>query len=401
MFNNKISPNEMDRYGYYQIGDFKTYSVYQLMDYYQKNPHPYKKIEWIYNDHFFSRYDWTQEPKESLDELYKNRAKELREKYDYIVLYYSGGYDSANMLRAFLDNGIYPDEICVFYSRYDTISHQFHELKDITWKKLEEIEKLYPQIKIRKFDYADIICNWPKIIADLNLDIDPIYLFGPRLTVNRIALDVMYEYIDDWKQLLKENKTVCTLQGVDSVQPRHIYQGNKWVHNFFDVYVFGHMTPIRQMTNKLDRDTLEFFYWAPTETCAKIMIKQGHLARKFYTDLAGGDLKTLVKMGEVVRFKKSSMPWMRFISSNYEPFKKIIYPRLFEADEQFYRPKEINLWGNVDQWYYNSTFPNSQQHWKDIHLTLFDDKNSHWRQFFYDGDILKGHEKIRSIDHII
>ena len=47
----------MDRYGYYQIGDFKTYSVYQMMDYHHKNPQPYK---WIYNDDFFSQYDWTQ-----------------------------------------------------------------------------------------------------------------------------------------------------------------------------------------------------------------------------------------------------------------------------------------------------------------------------------------------------
>jgi len=401
MFNNKISPNEMDRYGYYQIGDFKTYSVYQLMDYYQKNPHPYKKIEWIYNDHFFSRYDWTQEPKESLDELYKNRAKELREKYDYIVLYYSGGYDSANMLRAFLDNGIYPDEICVFYSRYDTISHQFHELKDITWKKLEEIEKLYPQIKIRKFDYADIICNWPKIIADLNLDIDPIYLFGPRLTVNRIALDVMYEYIDDWKQLLKENKTVCTLQGVDSVQPRHIYQGNKWVHNFFDVYVFGHMTPIRQMTNKLDRDTLEFFYWAPTETCAKIMIKQGHLARKFFINKTDHTIEKLYGMKDIIELNKKNPSEANIKVYNYEPFKRLIYPRIFEGGEQFYNKKNTSaFWGNRDQWYYNSKLPGSKEHWA-MYQSLFDDERNHWKNWFADSNIDKGPIKIKSKDYII
>ena len=29
-----MNQSPMDRYGYYQIGDFKTYSVYQMMDYY-------------------------------------------------------------------------------------------------------------------------------------------------------------------------------------------------------------------------------------------------------------------------------------------------------------------------------------------------------------------------------
>jgi hypothetical protein len=161
------------------------------------------------------------------------------------------------------------------------------------------------------------------------------------------------------------------------------------------------MSPIRQMTNKTDRDTLEFFYWAPTETCAKIMIKQGHLAKKFYTDMVAGKIQRLINMKEVALAEKTNFPWMRFLTYSYEPFKKIIYPRLFEGDEQFYRPKEINLWGNVDHWYYNSNFPNSQEHWKAIHLSLYEDKNSHWRRFFYDGEIAKGHDKIRSIDYTL
>ena len=34
----------MDRYGYYQIGDLKTYSVYQMMDHHHKDPQPYKWV---------------------------------------------------------------------------------------------------------------------------------------------------------------------------------------------------------------------------------------------------------------------------------------------------------------------------------------------------------------------
>ena len=397
-----MSTSFMDRYGYYQIGDLKTYSLYQVMDYYHKDPQPYR---WIYNDDFFSQYDWGQEPTESLKELYKKRAEELREQYDYVVLYYSGGYDSANMLYAFLDNGIYPDEICRVDSRFDTVSHRYLEGKWKTWKKLEEIEKQYPQIKIRRVDNADLVCNWPKIIRDtnayLNLDLDPIYYWGPRSSIHRLVLDVLHEHIDDWKQLLKDKKKICTVSAVDGVQLSYNFKNRKMMHHYTDVDVSGNMSPIRQMTNKTDRDTLEFFYWAPTEICAKIMIKQGHLAKKFYTVLADGKIQRLINMKEVALAEKTNFPWMRFLSYKYEPFKKIIYPRLFEGDEQFYKPREINLWGNVDQWYYNSNFPNSQEHWKAIHLSLYEDKNSHWRRFFYDGEIARGHEKIRSIDYIL
>jgi len=116
-----------DRYGYYQVGDTRTYSRYERMDLLHQHPCDWR---WVYNDNFFSQYDWTREPTESLDELYKQRAEQLRRDYDYLVLYYSGGYDSANLLHAFLDNDIYPDEIAIFYSRYDTVSNQYLELKD-------------------------------------------------------------------------------------------------------------------------------------------------------------------------------------------------------------------------------------------------------------------------------
>ena len=381
-----MNQSPMDRYGYYQIGDLKTYSVYQMMDHHHKDPQPHK---WIYNDDFFSQYDWTQEPTESLKELYKNRAKELREQYDYVVLYYSGGYDSANMLHAFLDNGIYPDEIVTFYSRHDTVSHQYHERAQFTEKKLEKIEKQYPQIKIRRIDYADIICSWPQIVKDANLNLDPIHLFGPRMSVNRLALDVMYEHIDDWKQLLKDKKTICTLQGVDSVQPSHISRENKWVHNFFDVHVCGHMTPMRQMTNKSNRDTLEFFYWAPTDAAAKILIKQGHLAKKFL-------INKKIFTNKIDRIVK------KFNVFGYEPFKKLIYPRIFEDDEQFYNKKELStFWGNRDQWFFNSDLPGSKEHWETIYLPLFRQDRSHWKTWFHNNDINQGFKKIKSMDYII
>jgi len=398
-----MNQSPMDRYGYYQIGDFKTYSVFQMIDYYHKNPQPY---QWIYNDDFFSRYNWTQEPAESLKELYKKRAKELREQYDYIVLFYSGGYDSANMLYAFLDNGMYPDEICRVDSRFDTVSHRYYEKIQFLDKKLEKIEKQYPQIKIRRIDNADLVCNWPKIIKDtneyLNLNLDPIYYWGPRLSVHRLVLDVLYEHVDDWKQLLKDKKKLCTVFAVDAVSLRYNFRNKEFMHNFCDVDAQAHLTPIRQMTNKSNRDTLEYFYWAPTDASVKILIKQGHLAKKFYTDLSGNKLPTLARMKDVAQVDKKNISSMRFLPYTYEPFKKLIYPRLFEGDEKFYNKKESSVfWGNVDQWFFNSDLPGSKEHWESIYLSRFREDNSHWKKFFFDNDIFKGHNKIRSKDYII
>lgn len=65
-------------------------------------------------------FDFTIEPKESLKELYKKRAEELRKKYNYLILMYSGGSDSHEMLMSFLDNNIFIDE--VRYFSYNTLT---------------------------------------------------------------------------------------------------------------------------------------------------------------------------------------------------------------------------------------------------------------------------------------
>ena len=391
----------MDRYGYYQIGNFKTYSLHEMMDLYHKDPQPYK---WVYNDDFFSQYDWTQEPTESIDELYKQRALELRKQYDYIVLYYSGGYDSANVLHAFLDNGIYPDEIFVYYSRYDTISHQYLELKDYTWKKVKDIEKQYPQIKIRKFDYSDIIFDWSNIIKNtnkqLNLNWDPIYYWGPKLSPNRIALDHMYEYIDDWKQLLRDNKSLCTLQGVDYVRPSYRLRSREYVHNFSDFDSYGHLTPIRQMMNR-KQDTAEFFYWSPTETCAKILIKQMHLSKEYYRNLSDENIHRLITLHPdlVITNKKENI--MRFTLNNDIGFKKTVYPRLFKDNETYYQGyNKLAFFGNRDVWYFDSDLPDSRKHWESMYLSLFKEENKHWVDFLY-GDKELGYRKIRSRPYIV
>jgi len=112
-----INPNTYgDRNGFYQVGKRKTYLKTEFMEWYDLMPTDW---HWNYNDEFFGQFDWSKEPKETINELYKQRALELREQYDYLALYYSGGHDSSNVLYAFLDNGIPIDEVVTYYSKYD------------------------------------------------------------------------------------------------------------------------------------------------------------------------------------------------------------------------------------------------------------------------------------------
>jgi hypothetical protein len=71
-------------------------------------------VYFYYNDDVWANIDWTQEPPGSLEFHYKNQAQRIRDAYDYVVLFYSGGYDSTNILETFHFNNIKLDKVvCV------------------------------------------------------------------------------------------------------------------------------------------------------------------------------------------------------------------------------------------------------------------------------------------------
>ena len=105
MFN--YDSNESD-YGYYTVNN-KIYinKIEAIIAAEQVGARP----NFIFNDDIYSKLDWTREPTETLEQLYAKRAWELRNKYDYLILHYSGGWDSNNILETFIANKIPLDEL--------------------------------------------------------------------------------------------------------------------------------------------------------------------------------------------------------------------------------------------------------------------------------------------------
>ena len=94
--------------GYYECNNVFFYSKVKASIYANTVKKP---IKWIYNDDLFSIYNWRKEPNLNLDELYNKRARQLREKYDYLILSFSGGADSYNVAMSFIRQGLLIDEI--------------------------------------------------------------------------------------------------------------------------------------------------------------------------------------------------------------------------------------------------------------------------------------------------
>jgi hypothetical protein len=99
-----------DKRGYYVVGWKKFYNKIQALQYSTKMGFA---VRWVFNDKVYSSIDWTMPITKSLKELYRDRAQQLRDSYDYIILHYSGGQDSNNMLHSFIDNNIHLDQIII------------------------------------------------------------------------------------------------------------------------------------------------------------------------------------------------------------------------------------------------------------------------------------------------
>ncbi|MEN9389809.1 MAG: hypothetical protein RLY61_893, partial [Candidatus Parcubacteria bacterium] len=72
-------------------------------------------VTYHFFDDIYDKANWFKEPIESFEELCKRRAQQLRDKYNYLALSYSGGADSTNVLQSFLKNNIKLDEVVTFF----------------------------------------------------------------------------------------------------------------------------------------------------------------------------------------------------------------------------------------------------------------------------------------------
>jgi hypothetical protein len=263
-----------DQFGYYTVGEtFKTYSKLLAIEEMQRTG---IHLEWHFNQEQYSAYDWTKEPTESLDELYRQRAQQIRDSYDYIVLWYGGGPDGWCMLDTFLKHNIKVDEIAHFYSyEADGNKHSIfnEEVFFTAIPKTQKILETHPGIKHRIVDISNII---NEIYLRPDVKFDYIYNIKGIMSANSLARSYIREYVDDYKKIIDSGKRMCFLWGTE--KPRLKVFNNKWHTCFIDVFS---ETNLRLQSMDSEGYFDEWFYWAPDS--APIVAKQSHILLKVLT----------------------------------------------------------------------------------------------------------------------
>lgn len=342
-----------DHFGFYEVGPFKVYSKLEAIEISVATGH---KVKWNFNNEVFDNFNWTVEPEGTLEFWYAERAKQLREKYDYIVLLYSGGADSWNMLNAFVKNNIYIDEIAHYIvlentpNTVDSIpNEEVYKTSYPTAKKLIETNPTYRTTKHRIIDSG---LNYVKIIASIDKE-EYFYTMGNNYygpwasTIGRLRV-----LEPDYINLSDRKKSVCFLWGYD--KPLVDFKDGKFKLRFSE-NALGTLMPPSYQKNKRDEWVDETFYWTPD--MPELTCKQGHVLKNFVSRITDEMVDNVfVRYYDPKRYERPA--YKVSIEKNNKKFEltthgahTAIYPGW--DYQSIVRPKAFSVFfAEVDHWWF-------------------------------------------------
>jgi len=243
-------------------------------------------VSWEFHKDVFDNYPWSIEPTKTLDELYDKRARELREKYDYIMVSYSGGADSHNLVMAFLRQNLFIDEIVVNHLQKGMENYKPPLPGDFsaenalqteflfqTMPRLKEIEKMSPKTKISIFDLTDYLFDF------LNTANDGSWILNKREKLNPINITRFnYLYFSEVRKQFDKDKKIAVVMGVE--KPRLIIDpktNDLWMR--FTDAAANIVSVVADHMKDYPNASIEYFYWHPDS--AEMLCKQCHVVKRW------------------------------------------------------------------------------------------------------------------------
>jgi len=250
-----------------------------------------------FHDKVFLAIDWTKEPDVAIDALYKQRAQQLRNQYDYLILQFSGGADSTQILKTFLKNDIFIDEIQVHAHikamnavgkqtlLADGDLHWFLEYEYSAVPQLHQVEKLSPKTKITIIDPSDFLheqlyesgLTKNKTVQLVKTDNNDLRFtnVSQKLT-SSIAFTIFT--MSNYHNTVNRNhsKRSGIIRGLEKPSLCFYNNGENLGFHFNDIVMLTAGLYEKNQVN--DNLQIENFYWSPNAPL--IPVKQSHMLKK-------------------------------------------------------------------------------------------------------------------------
>ena len=351
-----IYNHNLNDYGWYEVGHQKYYSKIQALFAAQSSKQP---ITYNCNDALFSQHRWDIEPVETLETLYAQRAEQIRNSYDYLILHFSGGTDSANIMETFIRNNIHLDEVCIRGSisqaakktggvleaedQYSECTNQSVPLAN--WVKDHHM----PHLRITVVDTVQLITDYFQNTADwIERNVDD---FTPGNYVLR-NLDTLSPH---YKKMADSGKRVAHILGVG--KPRIFKQ-----KNYFYTYFQDRNGTTNWLSPKDEIDSrpqyVECFYWGVNAIA--LQIKQLHVLKNH--------IKTYPESEPALLDPNQDRGWENLVAS-------IIYRRTLPLLSEHKKNTNILILPSRDNWFAKDPHADCFKNWKkgvDYLRTLID-----------------------------
>jgi hypothetical protein len=337
--------------GYYIVDNLKFSSKVDALLYSKTTNKP---VQWYFHNKVFNKYNWEKEPEFNLDFYYDKRARELREKYDYIIISYSGGSDTNNIVQAFIRQNLHIDEIVTNHitkatnsflvmDKSVTNSWNFnaeHELQAMP--RLKEISEKCPNTKITILDVSDVVLN---SINQFD-DVDWVLKRNDHMSVGQL-FRYNYLHFANIKKEFDRGKSVAIIVGLE--KPKTFIIGNKFYMSFNDAV--ANITTINDFNVDYTNVNVEMFYWS--SDTLDMMCKQAHVIKRW--------LEVNPQMLFAWKNKGASFKNLRLIH------EKVLRPVIYTTwnDDWFQTDKSTEWWHTeFDTWFRNNKeFEGQYQKW--------------------------------------
>lgn len=240
-------------YGFYRVGnEIITHKISALMRARQSGQAP----TWHFHADTYSKINWSQDPPFPVTHYYHQRARQLREKYEYLVLSFSGGSDSWTVLKSFVDSGTHLDEVYVRWpikasqGRYtvsaDTDPANILSEWDLTiLPMIRHFQNIMPHTTFTILDWSDSLLT--RELSDYDwLNVQDAINPGVHLKYNSIGQSEL--------DAIHSGKRTAIIFGADKP---HLALDNGQIYCYF-LDKFANVHP----NNSFER-ICELFYWTP------------------------------------------------------------------------------------------------------------------------------------------
>lgn len=263
-----MDQDHLHRFGYWLVDGKPCFN--KVLSAVEATARNTKDIRFYFNDHVYSTIDWRVPVPISLESLYEQRSLQLRDKFQHLVVLYSGGSDSSNVLKAMLKAGVIPDEVVYHWVGGPHSQHNLAnaEIIHAGWKMLEYLDQDL-EVTITCFDEFELYnkhgFTGPEWVLEADAVLNPCTY--PR-----------YQMLQDhlpWKKLRDQGQKVGLVMGID--KPRILWENDRWHGVFLDTGAQHNFTQDHFRDSGI---VIEAFYLTPD--LPLITVKQSQVLKDYF-----------------------------------------------------------------------------------------------------------------------